>query len=115
MREHPTIGHSLPNPAPAEGLHSGHLGCEFITSPGHSPDRSDSPPARRRADRLKVGPKVSHRRGAVVGCGDVSFRWVIEPLAGAEGREVRTAQARAIRELARWLTQVEQGHMEAPD
>ena len=104
------LGHVEPSPRPGAG--HGQLGCAFITWLVDSPNHSDASRAGCPQDWLKVGPKVSHRRGAVVGCGDVSFRWVLEPLAGAEGREVRAAQARAIRELARWLTENEKGQMD---
>ena len=70
-----------------------------------------SPPTPRRRYRLdsslKSRREVTHRRCAVVGSGDMSFRWVIETVTGTEGREVRAAQARAMRELATWLSDSE--------
>lgn len=54
-------------------------------------------------DGLKGSAKQSDRRPPVDAPDQVTFRYVIRTVTGDEGRKVRAAQAKAIKELLRWL------------
>ena len=71
----------------------------MISPTGERPDHSHAD-AR---DTLKVPPKQSDRRPAVAAPDQVTFRWVIHTVTGDDGRKVRAAQAKAIKELLTWL------------
>ena len=89
---------------------------EPVGPAGDPADRSlPSPPARPDRPGLKAHPEVRDRRRAVVSPGPPTARWVIEEIAGAEGHEVDTAQAKAIEELLRWwIEEHERRHPAGP-
>ena len=53
--------------------------------------------------RLKTTAKGSDHRPAATEPEPVTFRWVIHPVTGDQARMARAAQAKAIKELLRWL------------
>lgn len=54
---------------------------------------------------LKCHVEGAHVRTTAVDAGGVRFEWLIETVTGAEGEAVKEAQARAVRELGRWLSE----------
>lgn len=61
------------------------------------------PQAGRDEDRLKDVVEGTHRPSAPVDPDQVTFQWVVHTVTGDRGREVRAAQARAIKEFLTWL------------
>jgi hypothetical protein len=54
---------------------------------------------------LKCTVEGTHVHATAVDAAGVRFEWVIETVTGAEGEAVKEAQARAVRELGRWLSE----------